>query len=145
MADNVHNKSQNIADTIKGGVQGIHGAGEMLRGGAMETVDNLFGSRGGEAKNRAVTEQGAAEMDKGEYHLTGQPPANSTGYANTGGATTGGQNTGLNQGAGYSNAGTTAGNNAGLNQGAGYAGNTAGNTGAGAGLNQGASMRNPGY
>ncbi|KAH8803700.1 hypothetical protein F5884DRAFT_512338 [Xylogone sp. PMI_703] len=71
MADNVHRTTQNIADSIKGGLHGIHGAGEMLRGGAMETVDKLFGETGGESASRRVTDQGAAEMDVSKQQLGG--------------------------------------------------------------------------
>jgi len=61
-ADKVHNKTQAIVDDIKSGLHGIHGAGEAIRGGAMEALDGVFHKKEGEAKDRAIYEQGVAEM-----------------------------------------------------------------------------------
>ncbi|RFU25438.1 hypothetical protein B7463_g10900, partial [Scytalidium lignicola] len=86
MADKVLKTAQNIADGIKGGVHGVHGAGEMIRGGAMEAVDNLFDEPGGEQKNRTIADKGAAEMKRSENQVKGGHSTSSK----------------LNQGSGYS-------------------------------------------
>lgn len=62
MADKVHQKTQGLVSDIKSGLHGIHGAGEALRGGAMEALDGVFHKREGEARNREITERGLAEM-----------------------------------------------------------------------------------
>lgn len=65
---------------IKSGLKGIRGAGEAIRGGAMETTDQLFDqdtnhpqTQASEAKNRAIKEKGisdatTADRDIGSRH-----------------------------------------------------------------------------
>ncbi|KAJ9609349.1 hypothetical protein H2200_005676 [Cladophialophora chaetospira] len=72
MADKVHNTTQGIVNDIKSGLHGIHGAGEAIRGGAMEALDGVFHKKEGEAKNREIYERGAAEMRGTEHRLEGQ-------------------------------------------------------------------------
>jgi hypothetical protein len=62
MADKIHNTTQGIVGDIRSGLHGIHGAGEALRGGAMEALDGVFHKKDGEAKDRAIYEKGVAEM-----------------------------------------------------------------------------------
>jgi hypothetical protein len=62
MAEKIHNTTQGIVGDIKAGLHGIHGAGEALRGGAMEALDGVFHKRDGEAKDREIYERGVAEM-----------------------------------------------------------------------------------
>lgn len=62
MADKVHQKTQEIVDDIKSGLHGIHGAGEVIRGGAMEALDGVFHKYDGEARNREIVDRGLAEM-----------------------------------------------------------------------------------
>jgi len=61
-ADKVHNATQSIVGDIKSGLHGIHGAGEAIRGGAMEALDGVFHKKEGEARDRAIYEQGVTEM-----------------------------------------------------------------------------------
>ncbi|KIX94644.1 uncharacterized protein Z520_09690 [Fonsecaea multimorphosa CBS 102226] len=62
MAEKLHETAQNIVGDIKSGLHGIHGAGEALRGGAMEVLDTVFHKTEGEERNREIAEQGLAEM-----------------------------------------------------------------------------------
>jgi hypothetical protein len=69
MTDRIHNSSQSLVNDIKSGLHGIHGAGEALRGGAMEALDGVFHKHDGEAKDRAIYEKGVAEMQGTETHF----------------------------------------------------------------------------
>ena len=60
--ERAHNKTQTIVDDIKSGLHGIHGAGEAIRGGAMEVLDGVFHKKEGEAKDREIYERGLAEL-----------------------------------------------------------------------------------
>lgn len=62
MADKIHDTTQSIVEDIKSGLHGIHGAGEALRGGAMEALDGVFHKKDGEAKDHEIYERGVAEM-----------------------------------------------------------------------------------
>ncbi|KIW86851.1 uncharacterized protein Z519_12472 [Cladophialophora bantiana CBS 173.52] len=62
MAEKLQQTAQNIVDDIKSGLHGIHGAGDALRGGAMEALDSVFNKHQGEERNREITERGLAEM-----------------------------------------------------------------------------------
>lgn len=66
MADKVHQKTQGLVGDIKSGLHGIHGAGEALRGGAMEALDGIFHKHEGEERNKEIAERGLAEMRGGE-------------------------------------------------------------------------------
>jgi hypothetical protein len=61
-AEKVHDATGTIVDDIKSGLHGIHGAGEAIRGGAMEALDSIFHKKEGEAKDREIYERGLAEM-----------------------------------------------------------------------------------
>ena len=69
MAEKVHHTSQSLVGDIKSGLHGIHGAGEALRGGAMEALDGVFHKKDGEAKDRAIYDRGVAEMKGAEDHI----------------------------------------------------------------------------
>lgn len=69
-----------LVQDVKSGLKGIKGAGDAVRGGAMEATDELF-DRGGnhpqtaasQAKNRALAEKGTqeaklADRDIGSRH-----------------------------------------------------------------------------
>ena len=61
-ADTIHDTTQGLVSDIKSGLHGIHGAGEALRGGAMEALDSVFHKKDGEARDRAIFDRGVAEM-----------------------------------------------------------------------------------
>lgn len=62
MAEKVHNTTQSLVNDFKSGLHGIHGAGEALRGGAMEALDGVFHKKEGEAKDHEIYDRGLAEM-----------------------------------------------------------------------------------
>ncbi|KIW80856.1 hypothetical protein Z517_03879 [Fonsecaea pedrosoi CBS 271.37] len=62
MAEKLQQTTQNIVDDIKSGLHGIHGAGDALRGGAMEVLDSVFHKQEGEQRNREIAAHGLAEM-----------------------------------------------------------------------------------
>jgi len=72
-AERAHNKTQTIVDDIKSGLHGIHGAGEAIRGGAMEALDGVFHKKEGEAKDRDIYERGLAEMRGAEDRFETKP------------------------------------------------------------------------
>lgn len=74
-ADKVHNTSQSIVGDIKSGLHGIHGAGEALRGGAMEALDGVFHKKDGEVKDREIYDRGVAEMRGTEDRFETKQPA----------------------------------------------------------------------
>ncbi|KIW66312.1 hypothetical protein PV04_05649 [Phialophora macrospora] len=61
-AEKAHDATQTIVNDIKAGLHGIHGAGEAIRGGAMEALDGIFHKKEGEARDREIYERGLAEM-----------------------------------------------------------------------------------
>ncbi|KIW33117.1 uncharacterized protein PV07_04608 [Cladophialophora immunda] len=69
MAEKLHQTAQNIVEDIKSGLHGIHGAGDALRGGAMEALDTVFHKQEGEERNREIAEHGLAEMRGTEDRL----------------------------------------------------------------------------
>ncbi|KAI1615702.1 hypothetical protein EDD36DRAFT_195074 [Exophiala viscosa] len=72
MADKVHKKTQDLVWDIKSGLHGIHGAGEALRGGAMEALDGIFHKHEGEERNKEIAERGLAEIREGEAGVEGK-------------------------------------------------------------------------
>ena len=72
MADKVHKKTQGLVGDIKSGLHGIHGAGEALRGGAMEALDGIFHKSEGEERNKEIAERGLAEIRGGEATVEGR-------------------------------------------------------------------------
>lgn len=70
----------NAVQDIKSGLKGIRGAGEAIRGGAMEATDQLFEqdtnhpqTQASTAKNQAIKEKGmneaaGADRDMGSRH-----------------------------------------------------------------------------
>ena len=72
MADKVHKKTQDLVGDIKSGLHGIHGAGEALRGGAMEALDGIFHKHEGEERNKEIAERGLAEIRGGEAGIEGR-------------------------------------------------------------------------
>jgi len=59
----MHQKTQELVDDIKSGLHQVHGAGDAIRGGAMEALDAVFHKHEGEERNRAIAEEGIAEMN----------------------------------------------------------------------------------
>lgn len=59
-----------VADDVKAGLKGIRGAGEAVRGGAMEATDELLDrdpdhhpqARASEAENQAIKEKGKKQL-----------------------------------------------------------------------------------
>ncbi|KAI1398382.1 hypothetical protein F4819DRAFT_36119 [Hypoxylon fuscum] len=58
-----------IVDDIKTGIKGIRGAGDTIRGGALEVTDQAFDNnrnhpetQAAQAKNRAITEKGKQDV-----------------------------------------------------------------------------------
>lgn len=86
---------------IKSGLKGIRGAGEAIRGGAMEATDQLFDqdsnhpqTQASEAKNRAIKEKGlheatAADRDLGSRHGPNTATAGTTAAPTSASAPTG--------------------------------------------------------
>ena len=56
--------SQSVGHGIKDAVKGVHGIGESIRGNVNTAVDSAFDDKAGEAKNRAVAQKGANEIDR---------------------------------------------------------------------------------
>ncbi|OAP59736.1 hypothetical protein AYL99_04738 [Fonsecaea erecta] len=69
MAENLHQTAQNIVEDIRSGLHGVHGAGDVLRGGAMEALDRIFHKQEGEERNREIAQHGLAEMRGTEYRF----------------------------------------------------------------------------
>ncbi|KKY32645.1 hypothetical protein UCDDA912_g07351 [Diaporthe ampelina] len=88
-----------VAEDVKAGLKGIRGAGEAVRGGAMEATDELLDqnpnhpqTRVSETKNQAIKEKGKQQLASaddtiGQHHGTrantaaaarGAPPAGQT-------------------------------------------------------------------
>ncbi len=63
----LHQKTHELVDDIKSSLHQVHGAGDAIRGGAMEALDAVFHKREGEERNRAIAEQGMAEMNVEEH------------------------------------------------------------------------------
>lgn len=89
MSGNTHS----IGDQIRSGLKGIHGAGEAIRGTAMEEVDKALdpksSSRVGASENQAVAEKGKADMKVADDTL-GHNHGVHSGAANTAPATSDG-------------------------------------------------------
>lgn len=77
----------NLGEQFRSGVKGIHGIGEAIRGTAMDTLDTALHTNSAERKNRAIADQGFADMKAaddnfGHHHdiqnSTGATTASST-------------------------------------------------------------------
>jgi hypothetical protein len=75
-----------FTDDIKSGLRGIRGAGDAIRGTAMDAVDTAADSKEGEAHDRALVEKGVGDMRgmdqrftdrRAEHHVAG-PAAGET-------------------------------------------------------------------
>lgn len=58
-----------IAKDIKSTLHGIRGAGDAIRGTAMEAVDAAAHSKEGEARNRAIAEKGAVDVKSADQRF----------------------------------------------------------------------------
>lgn len=58
-----------IIDDVKTGLKGIKGAGDTLRGGAMEAVDDTFENRGNTDAAAAAHGRNQGLMEKGKQDL----------------------------------------------------------------------------
>lgn len=72
----------NVGEQFRSGVRGFHGIGEAIRGTAMDTLDTALHTHSADRKNKAIADQGFADMkaadnDFGHHH----------GVHNTSGAT----------------------------------------------------------
>ncbi|KAH7327881.1 hypothetical protein B0I35DRAFT_403336 [Stachybotrys elegans] len=58
----------NLADSVKAGVKGIHGAGEVIRGETLDAADRLFDNNNhpatiqNESKNQTIAEKGRQDI-----------------------------------------------------------------------------------
>lgn len=73
-------RSGKLVTDVKSTIQGIKGAGDAIRGTAMEAVDSAAKSKEGEARNHAIAEKGAIDFKsadqrfgerRAEHHTTG--------------------------------------------------------------------------
>ena len=87
-----------IAKDIKSTLHGIRGAGDAIRGTAMEAVDAAANSKEGEARNRAIAEKGAVDVKsadqrfgdrRAEHHTVGPAAGTHDAGHSTMGAPTG--------------------------------------------------------
>lgn len=86
-----------VADDVKAGLKGIRGAGEAVRGGAMEATDELLDrnpdhpqARASETENQAIKEKGkrqlaSADNTIGHHHGTRSKTAAANAAAARGG------------------------------------------------------------
>lgn len=66
-----------IAQDIKSGLKGIKGAGDAIRGKALQATDELLDPKGAthpdtaatQAKNRAIADQGVADVDAADRDI----------------------------------------------------------------------------
>lgn len=82
MSSNTHS----IGDQIRSGLKGIHGAGEAIRGTAMEEVDKAFdpksSSKAGPSRNQDIADKGVADVKAADNNL-GHNHGVNTGSATT--------------------------------------------------------------
>ncbi|KAI9369834.1 hypothetical protein BJX61DRAFT_125217 [Aspergillus egyptiacus] len=69
------NMGERLGSGVRGVFAGIHGAGELLRGGLNATVDRAFGSEEGVTKNEAIARAGQEEMRSGRFSQDTRPGA----------------------------------------------------------------------
>ncbi|KAK7704334.1 hypothetical protein SLS64_008520 [Diaporthe eres] len=94
-----------VVDDVKAGLQGIRGAGEAVRGGAMEATDELLDrnpdhpqTRASETENQAIKEKGkqqlaSADNTIGHHHGTRSKTAAAAAGTARGGAPLAGSGT----------------------------------------------------
>ncbi|KIW18314.1 hypothetical protein PV08_02602 [Exophiala spinifera] len=63
MTDKIHHAADQVIGSIDSGMHRIHGAGDVVRGTAMEALDKLLHSREGEERDREIAQRGRAEME----------------------------------------------------------------------------------
>lgn len=69
MAERTHKASEGFVGDIKSAVHGFTGAGDAIRGGAMEALDGVFHKKDGEAQNKEIADRGLANMRETESHF----------------------------------------------------------------------------
>jgi hypothetical protein len=98
-------RTHKFTDDVKSAFRGIRGAGDAIRGTAMEAVDTAADSKEGEARNHALAQKGVNDMEgadqrfgqRREEHHTVGPAAGTAGqHAVTGNTAT----TGIGAGSG---------------------------------------------
>lgn len=89
MSSNTHS----IGEQVRSGLKGIYGAGEAIRGTAMEEVDKALdpksSSKTGSSENQAIAEKGKADMKAADETIGHNHGVNSA-SANTAPATSAG-------------------------------------------------------
>ncbi len=73
MANKVHQATDEVVEGVESGLHCLHGAGEAIRGTAMEAIDKIFHSHEGELKNREIADKGIAEMQVAREELGDLP------------------------------------------------------------------------
>ncbi|KIW46091.1 uncharacterized protein PV06_01781 [Exophiala oligosperma] len=72
MTDKIQHATDQVVGSIESGIHRIHGAGDAIRGTAMEALDKVLHSREGEERDREIAERGRAEMETaGEWERDG--------------------------------------------------------------------------
>ncbi|KAL6243514.1 hypothetical protein RBB50_009507 [Rhinocladiella similis] len=72
MTDKIQHATDQVVGTIEQGMHRIHGAGDAIRGTAMEALDKVLHSQEGVEKDREIAERGRAEMETaGEWERDG--------------------------------------------------------------------------
>lgn len=81
-----------ITDDIRAGLKGIRGAGDVIRGKAMEAADNLFDPKTHEtetnaskARNRALADQGVQDIKDADRVITGKQKTDADAESTTSG------------------------------------------------------------
>ncbi|KAK5198675.1 hypothetical protein LTR99_008322 [Exophiala xenobiotica] len=77
MADRTQDKTHGVVNDVKSALKGIKGTGDAIRGTVNESVDTAFNDKQGVAANRAVKEQGEANMRAADQKLS-QPHGTDT-------------------------------------------------------------------
>ena len=73
MANKAHQATEEVVEGVESGLHCLHGAGEAIRGTAMEAIDKIFHSHEGELKNREIADKGIAEMQVAREELGDLP------------------------------------------------------------------------
>ncbi|KAL6152201.1 hypothetical protein ACJQWK_04286 [Exserohilum turcicum] len=68
-----------LGETVRKGVNMVHGTGEAIRGSALSEVDKASGDTASAAKNQEIANKGVSEWDSGyRGHPTSAHPTNNT-------------------------------------------------------------------
>lgn len=71
MTDRTQDTTHSVVNDVKSALKGVKGAGDTIRGSFNESVDTAFNDKQGEVANRAVKEQGEANVQAADQRFSG--------------------------------------------------------------------------